>query len=139
MSTSTSISIPYKSCNHQNLTLFDLSAFKLLETIFIDGANFKFVNTFVIDGLFKLRSINLDHRCFVNKVECVNDPNKSCHIRNCKELTSLTIGVHVFDEYGGGFELLNLPKLKTIFFGNSYDLDRTYNFCYSDFSLRSIE
>ena len=72
-------------------------------------------------------------------MECVNDKSKSAHIRNCKELKSLSIGLHAFDEYAGGFELLNLPKLESIWFGITYPYGRTFNFCYSDFSLRSTQ
>ena len=126
MSTSTSISVPYQSCNHQNLTLFDLSAFKLQETIYIGGNNGKYVNTFIIDGLFKLRGLQIATGSFngVNG-ESVPNPSKSFHVVNCKELKTIEIGGECFRELFGEFELSRLPKLESITIDSNLVYDNT--------------
>ena len=48
---------------------------------------------------------------------------------NCGELESIEIGRYSFSDYGGGFELRNLPKLSTIKIGEvGYT---SYNFYFS--------
>lgn len=130
MSTSTSISVPYQSCNHQNLTLFDLSAFKFSETIYVGEKNGIYVNTFIIDGLYTLRSIQIGTYSFTGtNGESLPDPSKSFHIVNCKELKSLSIGSSAFQDFAGEFELYKLPKLESISINGKYQYD--YSFLYT--------
>ena len=138
MSTSTSLSVPNNACNNQNLTLFDLSAFKFLETISIKRDNFKHVSSFIIDGLFKLRSIEIGGNAFTEFTNsCGNNPGKSCHIRNCKELKSILFEAATFIDYSAGLELSNLPKLESLKIGEHWVNVYSGCFCSSNFYLRS--
>ena len=62
------------------------------------------------------------------------NPNRSFHILNCIELKTIEIGECSFLDYGGGFELKNLPKLVTIKIGEigSY----SFNFYSSSFVIK---
>ena len=138
MSTSTSLSIPDNACNDQNLTLFDLSSFKLLETVHIDNGNNIHTTAFVIDGLLSLRNVTILSNSFTQHPNGYdNDPNKSFHILNCNKLESIQIGEYSFSDYGGEFELSNLPQLQSIVIGNMNS--NSYNFYSSLFEIESIE
>ena len=102
------------------------------------------MNVFNIDGLNKLKSLVIGDRSF-RKNGNTNDESRSFIISNCDELKSIEIGEYSFSDYGGGFELLNLPKLSTIKIGeietdtsesNNYGLST--NFCYSSFVIKGI-
>ena len=137
MSTTTSISVPYQSCNNQNLTLFDLSAFKLTEWINIGRSNGKYVLTFVIDGLFKLRSLEIGTSSFERSNDGYSpDPLKSFHVTNCIELKSILIGGYVFPDLAGEFELSKLPKLESITIDSNYVTDESFK--YANLHLISI-
>ena len=49
--------IPMNTCNHENLTIFDMSAFKNLRFIKISDKNFYYVTSFRIIGLPHLYDI----------------------------------------------------------------------------------
>ena len=65
-----------------------------------------------------------------------NNASRSFSILNCIELESIEIGEFSFIDYGGGFELKNLPKLSTIKIG-VIGSDSS-NFCYSSFVIKGI-
>ena len=82
--------------------------------------------------------------------------SKSFHILNCESLESIEIGDNSFSDFGGEFELKNLPQLQSIQIGtidnyscsilcNSYSSfyynrqSDSYNFHYSSFVIRGIE
>ena len=65
-----------------------------------------------------------------------NNRNRSFSILNCVELKSIEIGEFSFCDYGGGFELKNLPKLSTIKIGRIGDYSN--NFWYSSFVIKGI-
>ena len=63
-----------------------------------------------------------------------NNRNRSFHVLNCDKLESIEIGRYSFSDYGGGFELKNLPSLSTIKIG---EIGRwSYNFYYSSFVIQ---
>ena len=62
---------------------------------------------------------------------------RSFHILNCELLESIEIGEYSFSDFGGEFELKNLPQLQTIQIGTIGS--ESFNFCYSSFVLRGIE
>ena len=129
MSTTTSISVPYQSCNHQNLTLFDLSAFKLTEWIYVGQRNGKYVSTFIIDGLFLLRSLTIDDRSFTeSNNNPVYNPSKSFHVTNCKELKTLDIDSLSLIDFSGEFELSKLPKLESVVIDGSTVSDLCFSY-----------
>ena len=66
------------------------------------------------------------------------EENKSrhFHIVSCLRLESITIGQYSFSDYGGEFELKNLPELLSITIG-VFDKE-SWNFSNSSFILRDL-
>ena len=102
-----------------------------------------YVDIFNIDGLNKLKSLIIGSNSFTlvksNDYEDwnkANNTNRSFSILNCDELESIEIGEFSFSDYGGGFELKNLPKLSTIKIGEIGTASR--NFMYSSFVIKGI-
>ena len=112
---------------------FDFSQFTLLEELIIGDDCFSNVGTFNIDGLNHLKLVKIGKNSFTKtKYKC--DSSRSFHILNCDELESIEIGEYSFSDYGGEFELKNLPKLSTIKIG---DIDNdSYNFYSSSFVIK---
>ena len=66
-----------------------------------------------------------------------NNPSKSFYVLNCELLESIQIGQYSFRDFGGEFELKNLPQLQSIRIGTIGS--KSYNFYYSSFVIRGIE
>ena len=100
---------------------------------------FNLVSTFKIDGLTSLTTLSIGSNSFTQHPnEFGNDSSKSFHISNCDNLQSISIGEYSFSDYGGEFELSNLPKLQSIVIGNMNS--NSYNFYYiHTFEIRGIE
>ena len=106
------------------------------------------MNTFRIDGLNKLNSLKIGINSFTknknNLYDQSYDISKSFHILNCNELISIDIGENSFSDFGGEFELKNLPKLQYINIGSIGDYDYydyydfSSNFVSSSFIIRGI-
>ena len=56
---------------------------------------------------------------------------------NCGSLESIEIGEWSFIDFGGDFELKNLPQLQSIQIGTIGS--ESYNFCCSSFVIRGID
>ena len=121
----TSIQISNYSINNENDTTFNFSRFSVLEELVIGNDCYSNVELFKIDGLNELKLLKIGMKSFT-KNYYGNDKSRSFHILNCIELESIEIGECSFRDYGGGFELRNLPKLTTI------KID-SHNFKYSSF------
>ena len=106
-----------------------------MEELIIGNDCFCSVNLFNIDGLNHLKSIKIGNNSFTkNKNSNGDDDSRSFHLLNCNELKSIEIGLFSFSDFGGGFELKNLPKLSSIKIGEiGYD---SYNFYYSSFVVK---
>ena len=128
---------------------WDVSWLLNLESIEIGNDCFKSVQTFEIDGLNRLKTIKIGNNSFtqVKQPEWIvdwdeangaaNNQSKSFHILNCESLESIQIGQYSFCDFGGEFELKNLPQLRSIQIGT---IDSTsYNFYNSSFVIRGIE
>ena len=134
----TSIIIPNYSCNDNNYTIFDFSRFTLLESIEINDNSFGSVKTFQIDGLNQLQTLKIGKNSFTQKKNSYgDDTSKSFHILNCESLESIQIGEYSFSDFGGEFELKNLPQLQSIQIGAIRSWSG--NFFYSSFVIRGIE
>ena len=97
------------------------------------GESYSEVQTFKIDGLNRLKSIKIENNSFTQKKNMIGcNESKSFHILNCESLESIQIGKYSFNEFGGEFELKNLPQLQSIQFDG-------YNFYYRSFVIRGIE
>ena len=134
----TSINIPNWTCNDVDYTIFDFSRFSIVESIEIGNDCFGSVKTFKIDGLNRLKSIKIGNNSFTQKKnDWGNDKSKSFHILNCESLESIQIGEFSFTDFGGEFELKNLPQLQSIQIGTIGS--ESYNFRYSSFVIRGID
>ena len=132
----TSIIIAYKSCNDIDYTTFDFSRFTRVESIEIGDDCFASVQRFQIDGLNRLKSLKIGKNSF-SQNKNGNDSSKSFHILNCESLEWIEIGAWSFSDFGGDFELKNLPQLQSIQIGTIGSWSD--NFYYSSFVIRGIE
>ena len=127
---STSLLIPNNECNSNSLTTFDLSVFDMMQSVSIGDNNFMYVNTFKIDNLINLKNIIIGQNSFTKeKNDYGSDSSRSFSILNCIELESIEIGEYSFSDYGGGFELFNLPKLSTIKIGEIGSTSSNFYYC----------
>ena len=134
----TSIVLPDWTCNDLHYTIFDFSRFTRVESIEIGNDCFESVQIFQIDGLNRLKTIKIGISSFTHsKNSNGNDSSKSFHILNCKSLKSIDIGEYSFSDFGGDFELMNLPQLQSIQIGTVGS--DSYNFYSSSFVIRGIE
>ena len=134
----TSIIIPNWTCNDIDYTIFDFSRFSIVESIEIGNDCFESVQTFEIEGLNRLKSLKIGINSFTQeKDDDGNDESKSFHILNCESLESIEIGEYSFSDFGGEFELKNLPQLQSIIIGTFGSISR--NFYNSSFVIRGID
>ena len=133
----TSIIIPNWTCNDIDYTIFDFSRFSIVESIEIGNDCFESVKTFQIEGLNRLKSLKIGINSFTQeKDDDGNDESKSFHILNCESLESIQIGERSFSDFGGEFELDNLPQLQSIQIGTIGS--NSYSFLGSSFVIRGI-
>ena len=96
------------------------------------------MQTFKIDGLTRLKTIKFGNNSFTQEKNGYrNDSSKSFHILNCESLEDIDIDRYSFSDFGGDFELKNLPQLKSIQIGVLGS--SSFNFFYSSFVVRGIE
>ena len=132
----TNLVICSNSCN--DLNKLDLNKFKWLESIEIGDGCFGSVKTIKIDGLDRLKIIKIGSNSFTQaKNEWGKDKSKSFHILNCESLESIQIGDYSFSDFGGDFELKNLPQLQSIQIGTIGT--QSTNFYWSSFVIRGID
>ena len=86
-----------------------------LESIEIGNDCFRSVQTFQMEGLNRLKTIKIGNNSFTQRNG--DDKSKSFHILNCESLKSIQIGEFSFSDFGGEFELKNLPQLQSIQIG----------------------
>ena len=137
-----------------NTEWMNLSNLISLESIEIGDNSFdilKFVELNGLNGLNGLKTIKIGSNSFTQvkgewfnryhtdeeRDSKANNQSKSFHILNCESLESIQIGEFSFSDFGGGFELKNLPQLQSIQIGTvgSY----SYNFHNSSLVIRGIE
>ena len=125
-------------CNDSHCITFDLSRFIKVKSIEIGDDCFGSVQIFRIDGLNRLKTIKIGNNSFTqNKIDFGNDKSKSFHILNCGSLESIEIGEWSFSDFGGDFELKNLPQLQSIQIGKVSRA--SCNFFENSFVIRGIE
>ena len=134
----TSIIVRNGSNNDINYKVFDYSELNHIESIEIGNDCFGSVQTFKIDRLNGLKRIKIGKNSFTqHKNSYGYDSSKSFHILNCESLKSIQIGEYSFSDFGGDFELKNLPQLQSIQIGTIDSI--SHNFCHSSFVIRGIE
>ena len=124
-----SIILPNWTSNDMDYTIFDFSRFLKVKSIEIGDDCFASVQTFKIDGLNHLKTIKIGKNSFNQmkgehdrEYEKSNNKSKSFHILNCESLESIQIGEFSFSDFGGDFELKNLPQLQSIQIGTPKEL-----------------
>ena len=117
--------------------------FTRVKFIKIGNNSFCSVRTFRIDGLNRLKTLKIGINSFTQQKTCnfkkevVFDESKSFHILNCESLELIQIGYCSFSDFGGDFELKNLPQLQSIQIGT---IGRVSNNFYSNsFVIRGID
>ena len=113
-SSNTSIILPNWTCNDLNYTIFDFSRFTNVESIEIGDDSFYSVQTFNINGLNKLQTLKIGKKSFSLQAQYIQHVYKSFHILNCASLESIEIGEFSFADFGGEFEMSNLPSLQLL-------------------------
>ena len=148
-SSEVSVEIKNWTCNDLDYTVFDFSRFTEVESIEIGDNCFGSVKTFRIDGLNRLKTIKIGKNSFTElkskywkydldiTIKKANDESRSFHILNCESLESIQIGKYSFSDFGGDFELKNLPRLQSILIGIVGN--DSSNFFYSSFVIQGIE
>ena len=128
------LSIPKEACNSESLTIFDLSVFKLLQSIEIGNENMYYTNSLLIDNIIQLKTIRIGSNSFTkHKNSYGKDDSRSFRISNCDKLESIEIDQYSFSDYSGKFELTNIPSLKSLKIGI---IGKTSsNFYFSSFSV----
>ena len=136
-STIRSITLPNWTCNDIEYTTFDFSRFTEIESIEIGNNSFGSVETFKMDGMNRLAKLKIGNNSFTKtKTGYGKNPNRSFHILNCESLESIEIGEYSFSDFGGEFELNNLPALQSIQIGSVGNY--SCNFYRSSFVIRGI-
>ena len=131
----TNLIISSNSCNELNS--LNLNEYRYLKSIEIGDDCFMNVELFKIDGLNELKSLKIGENSFTKKKNSFgDDESRSFSILNCIELESIEIGQYSFSDYGGEFELKNLPKLSTIKIGEIGKVSNS--FYYSSFVIKGI-
>ena len=119
------------ACNSQDISVFSLIDYRNILSIEIGNDNLMYVNEFVMNGLNQLKSLKIGTTSFTEQkdnwdVMTINR-SRSFHLLNCNELESIEIGRYSFSDYGGLFELSNLPLLYSINIGEvEYDSSNFY-------------
>ena len=110
-----------------------------MNSIEIGNDCFGSVKTFKINRLKRLKTIKIGNNSFtqVKKNSWGDDELKSFHILNCESLESIQIGEYSFSDFGGEFELKNLPQLQSIQIGTIGKYSN--NFFDNSFVIRGIE
>ena len=134
----------------QKTAELDLSSYKSLESIEIGNNNFQLVKMFYINGMNLLKNLIIGDNSFNQLTtsflsnphsasEWMENSNKSksFHILNCESLQSIQIGRYSFGDFGGDFELKNLPQLQSLQIGSMED--HSTNFYGSSFVIRGID
>ena len=135
---STSLRLYDKDCNSAYLTSFDVSAMKYLSSITVGNENLYYTNTFIVHGLFKLEKIAVGGNSFTKSKKghgC--NRSRSVSIKNCEKLQEINISEYSFSDYGGGFELQDLPSLKYLIIGGVQKTSGCF-YC-SSFQIRGKE
>ena len=114
----TALTVTANSCNEDTINVVDLSSFKFLRSVVIGNECFKYVRILSIVGLNWLESVSIGYRSFGSDGSLL--VGSEFKIVNCPQLKSLSIGYRSFGRYNG-FELCQLPQLKSVVIDNSAD------------------
>ena len=131
----TNLVVSSNSCNE--LKSLNLNEYRHLKSIEIGDDCYSGINGFILNGLNHLKSLKIGSNSFTEKRNSWgSSESRSFSIMNCMELESIEIGQYSFSDYGGGFELKNLPKLSSIKIGEIGS--DSFNFFYCSLEIKGI-
>ena len=110
----TNLVIASESCKSWGTV--DINQFSMLQSLDIGDKCFEDVDQFSINGLKNLISLKIGANSFTKHIHQKNT-NRTFHIVDCSQLKTIEIGCMSFSDYGGEFELKNVPKLESIRIG----------------------
>ena len=114
----TMIHMTNNACNDASIVEFSTTRFSDLVYLWIGNENYMYVKTFNVQNNSNLQYLYIQQNSFTQRKNSYgNDQSKSFHILNCESLESIEIDLHSFSDYGGEFELKNLPQLQSIQIG----------------------
>lgn len=118
-------SITVESCEDYKSEVLDFSRFKELIVLKIKPKCFNYPSVVKIDGLPKLKSIEIGENCFSS-----NSANSQLLVTDCPALDSLNIGNHSFSDFKT-FSISNNPLLRSLTMGS---------FCFTEaeFALKGL-
>lgn len=116
-----------KSNSKNKVSAFRLSSKPFLKEIRIGDECFAQAAVFQIDELMSLKSLTIGSNSFTMKKNSHgNDESAIFSIHNCNALESVAIGEYSFSDFGGTFELVSLPALRSLKIGTMNS--SSYNF-----------
>ena len=130
-------------CN--DLSELNLDNYRSLQSLRIGNECFRYVQSIKIGGLNGLKLLKIGKNSFTQLKQNSwklhwqkgNKKWKAFQILNCESLKSIEIGEYSFSDFGGKFELKNLPQLRSIQIGTIGS--KSYNFFYSSFVIRGSD
>ena len=129
------LQVSSNSCNSVNR--FELKSFDNLQSIKIGDECFSRVDFFCVSSMPKLKQIEIKMNSFTKELSGWKDNSeRSFHLLHCPVLESITIGRYSFSDYGGDFELEDLPSL--IDFNVGVFDKESWNFSNSSLVLRNL-
>ena len=112
------IIVTNSACNRASIVEFSTARFPNLVYLWIEDENFMYVRTFNVQNNPKLQYLYIQSNSFTQKRNGYGkDSSKSFRIVNCESLVSIEIDRYSFSDFGGAFELKNLPQLQSIQIG----------------------
>ena len=99
-----------------SFTNFRVDNFPLLEELLIGEGTFSEAPSFRIRNMDHLRSIRVCEQAFTND-SVDTSPNRSFSVTNCPVLRVIDIAPNCFGDFGGDFELKDLPQLEKLLVG----------------------
>ena len=126
------------ACNRASIVNFSTERFAHLVYLWIEDENYMYVWIFYVQNNSKLQYLHIQANSFTQKINGYGkDSSKSLHILNCESLVSIEIDRYSVSDFGGTFELKNLPQLQSIHFGIIGS--DSNNFFGSSFVIRGID
>ena len=123
------------SCN--SLDKLELKAFANLRAVDVGNECCSRVETVLLCDLPVLRRFSVGKNSFTKEMNgWKEDKHRSFHLLHCPYLESIKINRYSFSDYGGDFELLDLPALKEVEIG-VFD-EESWNFSNSSCIFRDL-
>ena len=129
------INVKSETCN--SLNVFDFSNLQNLKVINVGDECCSRVDYLFIANMPLLQRFTVGTNSFTKEMNgWKSNKQRSFHIQHCPSLEFIKIGRYSFSDYGGDFELVDLPKLAEMEIG-IFDQE-SWNFSTSSFIIRGL-